>query len=144
MGYPEAFIDYFKQFALTLTSLRKAVLFCLWNANRPLKAYDILNELLRIKPNMTPTAVYRVLDFFIDSGVIHKIESMQAYTLCSSPHAHHATEILMVCDECGCVIENYDPHCHELLSQLASQFRFKLSHEPIEMKGTCSDCQIAP
>jgi Fe2+ or Zn2+ uptake regulation protein len=81
MGYPESFIEYFKQFPVTLTSLRKAVLFSLWEAKRPLKAYDILDYLNRIKPTMTAATVYRALDFFMNVGLIHKIESMQAYTL---------------------------------------------------------------
>jgi Fur family zinc uptake transcriptional regulator len=140
MSYPVAFIEYFKQLPMTLTSLRKAVLFALWSAQKPLKAYDILEYLLSIKPNMTATTVYRALDFFMEAGLLHKIESIQAYTLCIAPDKHHPSEILMVCNTCHQVIEVYDANMRELLNQLANNSSFELSQDAIELKGLCSRC----
>ena len=68
MGYPSAFVIYTKHLsltmAITITSLRKAVLFVLWNTEKPLKAYDILERLSDDQPNATATALYRALGFF--------------------------------------------------------------------------------
>ena len=141
MGYPESFIEYFKQFPVTLTSLRKAVLFSLWEAKRPLKDYDILDYLNRIKPTMTAATVYRALDFFMNVGLIHKIESMQAYTLCSAPQSNYSLEILMVCDHCYKVTEVYEPSLRESLIQITNHASFQVSQDVIELKGLCLDCR---
>jgi Fur family zinc uptake transcriptional regulator len=141
MGYPPTFIEYFKQLPVTLTSLRKAVLFSLWDAKKPLKAYDILEYLLVIKPNMTAATVYRVLDFFMNAGLLHKIESIQAYTLCAAPELHHPSEMLMVCDMCHQVIEVYDASLRKLLTELTANAAFQLSKDVIELKGHCNQCK---
>ena len=140
MGYSPLFISYFKQLPMTLTSLRKAVLFVLWEAQKPLKAYDILDVLVKIKPNMTAATVYRALDFFIHVGLLHKIESIQSYTLCSAPEKHLPSEILMVCHVCHQVREVYDASLRMLLTQLALNSAFQLSQDVIELRGLCVDC----
>ena len=140
MGYPPLFIEYFKQLPMTLTSLRKAVLFSLWNAQKPLKAYDILDYLVKIKPNMTAATVYRALDYFMGLGLLHKIESIQSYTLCTSPEQHRPSEMLMVCHACHQVIEVYNVRLCELLRQLASDEIFQLSQDVIELRGLCVHC----
>lgn len=140
MGYPPSFIEYFKQLPMTLTSLRKAVLFSLWDAKKPLKAYDILDYLIQIKPNMTAATVYRALDFFMGAGLLHKIESIQSYTLCSAPEKHLPSEMLMVCHACHQVIEVYDARLCELLKHVALESRFQLSSDVIELKGLCAQC----
>jgi Fur family zinc uptake transcriptional regulator len=140
MGYPPLFIEYFKQLPTTLTSLRKAVLFSLWSAEKPLKAYDILDRLVKITPNITAATVYRTLDFFMSTGLLHKIESIQSYTLCSAPEKHLPSELLMVCEACQQVTEVYDADLRELLTQLALNSSFRLSQHVIELKGLCQRC----
>src|SRR5436190_23974973 len=112
MIYPALFLNYCAATELKLTSLRKSVLFILWNAGKPLKAYEILDNLLLIKQNSKPPTVYRVLDYFVDYGVVHKIESIQSYTLCHEPEKHLPSEILMVCNDCHQVNEIYDRRMH--------------------------------
>lgn len=143
MGYPDSFIEYFKQLPVTLTSLRKAVLFSLWETQKPLKAYEILQFLSEIKPNITATTVYRALDYFMKIGLLHKIESIQAYTLCASPEHHYPSEILMVCDVCHQVIEIYHAQFRELLTQITGCANFQLNKDVIELKGLCKECKAS-
>lgn len=141
-GYPASFIVYFKTLPVTLTSLRKAVLFSLWQAKKPLKAYEILEYLTNAKfTTATATSVYRALDFFMTAGLLHKIESIQAYALCLTPHIEHSTEMLMVCDRCHEVTESHDEALRFLLAQLASSASFQISEDVIELKGVCRACQ---
>ncbi|MDX2347195.1 MAG: Fur family transcriptional regulator [Legionella sp.] len=140
MLYPVKFLAYCKQFSLTLTSLRKAVLYALWQTNKPLKAYDILEVLLDEQPNATASAVYRALGFFVDAGMLHKIDSIQAYALCNTPDVHICSEVLMVCASCRDVRELQDVMVREAVTRLADMDAFKLSHEPIELRGTCAVC----
>ncbi|KTD16875.1 Fur family transcriptional regulator [Legionella jordanis] len=126
---------------LKLTSLRKTVLFVLWDNRKPLKAYEILNKLLPIHSNSTAPSIYRVLDYFVDYGVVHKIESIQAYTLCHEPGKKLPSEILMVCNQCHQVQEIYDINLQSGLETLAQSNCFHLGQDVIELKGICGKCQ---
>jgi Fur family transcriptional regulator, zinc uptake regulator len=140
-GYPSSFITYFKSLSITLTSLRKAVLFSLWQAKKPLKVHEIIEDLVAAQFSATATSVYRVLDFFMEAGLLHKIESIQAYALCLTPDHKHSTEMLMICDKCHDMTEAHDETLRFLLTQLASNAAFKISEDVIELKGICHACQ---
>ena len=140
MKYPALFIEYFQQLSLRLTSMRKAVLFVLWSAHKPLKAYDIVESLMTIKPNMTSASVYRALDFFMSHGLLHKIESIQSYALCSAPEKKWPSELLMVCHLCHRIIEVYDADLRQLLTRITAEFAFRLNQDSIELHGLCAGC----
>ncbi|WED43299.1 transcriptional repressor [Legionella cardiaca] len=140
MIYPAPFLNYCASIDLKLTSLRKTVLFILWVEKKPLKAYEILEKLTRIKQNATPPSVYRVLDYFVEGGVVHKIESIQSYTLCHEPEKHLPSEILMVCSNCYQVQEVYSTTMHNIVQKLAQDNLFYLGQDTIELKGICEKC----
>ena len=140
MNYPAPFLQYCATLDLKLTSLRKEVLHLLWCAKKPLKAYEILEGLLKTKSNSKPTTVYRTLLFFVASGAVHKIESIQSYTLCCEPEKHLPSEVLMVCNDCHQVIEVYDAAVRSLVAKLADDYHFRLRQDVIELKGTCKQC----
>ena len=140
MNYPIEFIHYCASLELKLTSLRKDVLYILWCAKKPLKAYEVLDELLKIKSNSTPPTVYRALIFFLASGAVHKIESIQSYTLCCEPEKHLSSELLMVCNDCHQVVEVYDAVVRQLVLTLAAAHSFQLKQDAIELKGICKRC----
>ena len=140
MNYPISFLQYCATLELKLTSLRKEVLHILWCAQKPLKAYEILDSLLKIKSNSKPTSVYRAFIFFVENGAVHKIESIQSYTLCCEPEKHLPSEVLMVCNECHLVIEVYDAAVRSLVATLANDHHFQLKQDAIELKGICKQC----
>lgn len=125
---------------LRLTSIRKSVLFILWSAEKPLKAYELLDRLLQIKQNAKPPTVYRVLDYFVDFGVVHKVESIQSYTLCCEPEKQYSFEILMVCNKCHQVNELYDSGLHALVQKISQEHHFHLGLGAVELKGVCDKC----
>ena len=53
-----------------------------------------------------PPTVYRSLDFLMEHGLIHKIQSLNAYVGCSHPDAHDSCYFL-ICNEC----QNIEEHC---------------------------------
>lgn len=141
MGYPVAFLDFCATVAHKPTSLRKNVLYILWRSSKPLKAYDILEQLLQFNANAKPPAVYRVLDYFVALGLVHKIESIQSYSLCQEHEKKYHCELLMVCHHCHAVAEVYDSDLHALIKQLGQTQRFALQESSIEIKGLCESCQ---
>src|SRR5215472_6997382 len=84
-----------------LTPLRRRVLDILSAGGAPLGAYAILEEMSRREgKRVAPPTVYRTLDFFLEHGFVHKIESLNAFAPCEHlEHAHHGT--LLICEACG-------------------------------------------
>ena len=84
-----------------LTPLRRRVLDIFSGSVAPLGAYAILEELSRREgKHVAPPTVYRTLDFFLEHGFVHKIESLNAYAPCEHlDHAHHG--MLLICEACG-------------------------------------------
>ena len=77
-----------KQKELKLTKLRQRVLKLIWKSHSYVKAYDLLEELKQIDPAAKPPTIYRSLDFLIENGFIHKIQSLNAYIGCAHPNEH--------------------------------------------------------
>ena len=144
MIYPAKFLDYCNSIEMSLTSLRKSILYTLWYTGKPLKAYEILNELLHIKQTSRAAAVYRVLDYFVNCGVVHKIESIQSYTLCHEPKRHLPSEVLMVCTRCHGVREAWDKVLITSAKKLSEENFFTLGQGVIELKGICYTCVDIP
>lgn len=142
MSYSAAFIQFCGQLDLKLTSLRREVLYILWQADKPLKAYEILDTLVKTKSNAKPPSVYRALLFFLNHGIVHKIESIQCYTLCTFPVKHLVSEVLMVCNTCHHVTEIHDETLQALVFKLSDDNAFNLQQDAIELKGLCRSCRL--
>ncbi|MET0067046.1 MAG: transcriptional repressor [Candidatus Thiodiazotropha sp.] len=125
-----------------LTPQRSRVLQLLIAAEKPLSAYDLLERLRGSVKNPAPPTVYRALDFLMEQGLIHKLESIHAYVGCTHPEHPHAGQFL-ICAECGEVAEVEDPRVTESL-QAAGQAQGFRTHRPVvELLGTCADCRHA-
>ena len=126
--------------AVRLTSLRKRVLELVWQSHAPVKAYDILEELRGDKYSSAPPTVYRALEFLQENGLVHKIESLNAYYGCSAEEAQHSPQFL-ICEDCGDVAEvSQQQSLEEKISELAKQAGFKIKDQVIEIKGVCANC----
>src|SRR6202051_4290216 len=57
------------------TPIRRRVLETLLSSHRPLGAYEVIDELAKSMPRPAPITVYRALDFLMENGLVHRIES---------------------------------------------------------------------
>ena len=124
-----------------LTNLRRRVLELVWRSHEPVKAYDILDKLRDEHAGSAPPTVYRALDFLQAEGLVHKIESLNAYVGCAEPDHKYHTQFL-ICHDCGAVAELDNADVRLLLADKAKQLGFRIDYETIEIKGTCSACSI--
>ena len=92
---------------LRLTPLRADVLRLVAESKRPVKAYDLLDRIRASKAASAPPTVYRALDFLLEHGFIHKLESINAYLGCHHPSVQHTVPFL-ICDNCHAAIEMED------------------------------------
>ena len=125
---------------LRLTPLRQQVLELVWENHEPVKAYDILDKLKQEHSSSAPPTVYRALEFLQEQGLVHKIESLNAYVGCGSPADSHRSGQFLICKQCGCVAELDDADIKKLLKEKAADLGFTIATETIEITGYCSNC----
>ena len=94
-----------KQRAQKFTPIRRQVLQALLSSHRPLGAYEVIDELAKSMPRPAPITVYRALDFLMENGLVHRIESRNAYLACAHDHDAAAMVAFLICDVCGSVGE---------------------------------------
>ncbi len=125
---------------LRLTPLRRDVLELVAQAGKPIKAYDLLAQLQERHANPAPPTVYRSLDFLLEQGFIHKLESINAFVSCFHPGEEHQVPFL-ICDECKDAIEVCDEHFAELIARQARALGFRPQAQTLEVHGVCRNCQ---
>ncbi len=109
--------------------------------HRPLSAYEIL-EALRGDGVTAATTVYRALAKLLAEGHIHRIESLNAWTVCCEPH-HATAPVFEICDDCGNVTEHVASHLARDIAALATDSGFAPNRSVIEIHGRCSACETA-
>ncbi len=123
---------------LRLTALRRRVLELIWAQHRPVGAYELLDRLGDGRKAAPPT-IYRALDFLIAGGLVHRIESLNAYIGCGAPRTAHRGQFL-ICRDCHSVGELNDPAIASLVARRAQGLGFGVERQTIEVVGLCPDC----
>ena len=111
-------------------------------AGKPVKAYDLLDHLRERHGNAAPPTVYRALDFLLEHGFIHKLESINAFVSCHHPAEAHQVPFL-ICDVCSSAQEVCDERVAELIEAQAKTFGFRPQAQTLEVHGICKECRKA-
>jgi Fur family zinc uptake transcriptional regulator len=122
-----------------LTDQRKTVLRLLFESDRPLSAYELLDRMREVVANPAPPTVYRALDFLVEQGLAHKLESLHAYVECRHPEQPHDSQFL-ICSDCGEVAEVDDPGIEDGLRAAEKAAGFSTNRPVVELLGICADC----
>ncbi|PKQ07272.1 MAG: Fur family transcriptional regulator [Alphaproteobacteria bacterium HGW-Alphaproteobacteria-12] len=122
-----------------LTPLRQKVLRIVWRSHKPVGAYEVLDELSRSHKSARPPTVYRALDFLMAEGLIHKIESLNAYLGCTEAGAPHSGQFL-ICRHCGTTEEITDPALDTALDRVTRRTHFAAERKMVEISGLCARC----
>lgn len=123
-----------------LTRNQTLVLKTLTGAEAPLGAYTILDR-LRDDGFRAPLQVYRALDKLQEFGLVHRLESLNAFVACCQPHSHeHEMTAFAICRDCGRVDEFSDAAIQARLGEWVRANRFTPAKTTIEISGHCADC----
>ncbi len=126
-----------------LTRNQALVLKALETAEKPLGAYDLL-DVLRAEGLRSPLQIYRALDKLMVLGMVHRLESLNAFVVCTNTgEKQPESAAFVICSVCGKVSEINDPDLALQLVQLASANGFALEKSTIELRGVCAQCQAA-
>lgn len=125
-----------------LTEIRRRVLEMIWDAGQPITAYELLSRLSQERGHTAPPTVYRALDFLSAQGLIHRLESLNAFVGCTAAdHAHDA--LFLICTGCGQVSEQAEAGLDTLLERIARDRGFAVEQRTVELRGRCADCRKA-
>jgi len=123
-----------------LTSLRRRVLELVCGEHRPLGAYDILNTLKAERLGAAPPTVYRALDFLRQQGLVHRIESLNAFVGCPDPDTPHGG-LFLICRDCGLAAELNDDCVDRAIRESAATADFAIVRKVLEIEGLCPRCR---
>ena len=126
---------------LALTGARANVVAILAEHSAPLGAYAIIEALARRENKaVAPPTVYRALDFLMEHGFLHRIESRNVFAPCAHPdHAHRA--VLLNCETCGRSVEIEDEGVGAAVDRAAQAAGFTAKARVIEVAGLCAACE---
>jgi Fur family transcriptional regulator, zinc uptake regulator len=127
--------------ARKLTPIRRQVLRTLLSSHRPLGAYEVIEDLAVSMPRPAPITVYRALEFLMANGLVHRIESRNAYLACAHDHDRAAAVAFLICERCGLVGEVPVRPLARSLDQAARASGFVPKLSVVEITGTCAHCQ---
>lgn len=123
-----------------LTALRRRVLREVWRGHDAVKAYDILERLGSARRTAKPPTVYRALQFLVQQGLVHRLESLNAFVGCAQPRRDHQGQFL-ICRTCGAVRELQAPAIAAAVKRAAEAAGFAVERQTVEVLGTCPRCQ---
>lgn len=127
-----------------LTTLREQVLLLIWQNHKPLGAYDLIDMLAAVSERrIAPPTIYRALDFLLEVGIVHRINSLNAYIGCPSPSTDHPSYFL-ICTQCQTANECNDPELSQHIDNLGHKHQFAIKKQWLEVLGLCNECQQSP
>jgi Fur family zinc uptake transcriptional regulator len=120
--------------------MRRQVLEALLASHKPLGAYEIIERLAH-HGRLAPITIYRALDFLRDNGLVHRIESRNAFVACVHHHAGSDPVVFLICERCGTVGEATGGAMTEALKASCRAAGFVPKSPVIEIAGICSHCR---
>jgi len=124
---------------LKFTAIRRKVLELVWESHKPAKAYDILEKLAKEDGSPVPPTVYRALDFLLENGLVHKINTLNAFVGCTHPGPNNQCYFL-ICSECNEVTECCASQIGKAIGQSVNNNSFVMESVCLEIQGICESC----
>ena len=127
-----------------LTPARRRVLEALLASHAPLGAYELIDRLAdESGARPAPITIYRALDFLREQGLVHRIESRNAFIACAHNHESGDPVVFLICEKCGAVGEAASAAVAETIRSASRAAGFTPKTPVIEISGICVNCKAA-
>ena len=118
----------------------RQILALLKRSRKPLTAYAILDK-LHATGIKAPTTVYRALTALTEKGLVHRIESLNAFIACQHHDAAHSHGgQFAICTQCGTVQEIAATVLTTPSQATGHGFLSSVQRQMIEVSGICHGC----
>lgn len=122
-----------------LTRVRRRALEILLEGHAAVGAYDLLERLAAEGLGSQPPVAYRALNFLVEQGLAHRIESSDAFVACTRPRTGEPhVPAFLVCRTCRAVSEG---EAGPLDAEVGG---FAVERRVVEAQGLCPLCQGGP
>jgi Fur family zinc uptake transcriptional regulator len=125
---------------LRMTELRARVFDEIASSHHAVGAYGVLERMAGQGMRVAPISIYRAIDALLRAGVIHRLESKNAFFACHASHAAGRGQLVLACEQCGRVAEVSGAAVFEAIASAAQRVRFTPVHAVTEVMGRCNDC----
>jgi Fur family transcriptional regulator, zinc uptake regulator len=126
-----------------LTPMRRRVLEALLASHAPLGAYELIDRLAEHGARVAPITIYRALDFLREQGLVHRIESRNAFIACVHDHGSGDPVVFLICEKCGAVGEAASAAVADTIKSASRSAGFTPKTPVIEIFGVCAHCKAA-
>lgn len=136
-----------KREGLRFTEQRRRVLAALLESHIPASAYDVIDRVAKEGKagpgkRMAPISVYRALDFLVEHGFAHRIESKNAYVACDrGDDCCGGVTLFLLCDKCGSAGEVSSTALSAVIGEAAAHVGFQPRAPVVEIRGLCANCR---
>lgn len=129
---------------IRFTKLRQQVYGEIAGTHSSIGAYEILARMAQKGTRVAPISIYRAIDALLDAGVIHRLESKNAFFACR--RADHTSTgrrpIFLSCETCGAVGEVDGQDIFDSVDERARSTGFTPKVKFVEISGTCPRCAV--
>ena len=125
------------------TALREQVFRHIAGSHKPVSAYDLIESLSKEGRRLAPVSIYRILDVLQGAGLVHRLESRNAFFACMTEHEGGPQIITLVCEDCERVTEADASEAVQAIGGATRASGFRARHVIIEVSGVCAECYAA-
>lgn len=137
----EQAVQIFAEKNLRFTELRRKVFEEIASTQESVGAYEVLDRLAKKGTRLAPISVYRALDALLEAGVVHRLESKNAYFASRRPLGRNGRRpIFLSCEHCGCVFETDGDEIFAAIDAATHDAKFEARVKFVEVSGTCQMC----
>jgi Fur family zinc uptake transcriptional regulator len=127
---------------IRFTDLRRKVFEEIASTHASVGAYEVLDRLAKKGTRLAPISIYRALDALLEAGVVHRLESKNAYFACRQLHKPRTGKrpMFLSCEKCGAVQEVDGDEIFTAIDAAAHGAKFEPRVRFAEVSGTCHEC----
>jgi Fur family zinc uptake transcriptional regulator len=127
---------------IRFTDLRRKVFEEIASTHASVGAYEVLDRLAKKGTRLAPISIYRALDALLEAGVVHRLESKNAYFACRRLHQPRTGRrpMFLSCEKCGTVQEVDGDEIFHAIDAAAKGAKFEPRVRFVEVSGTCQEC----
>jgi len=121
-----------------VTLAKRTVVEVLVQARGHLTAEEITSAVQSLRPEVSPSTVYRILEEFEELNIVvhsHLGQAAAVYHLAGAVHGH------LTCEYCKQTIEISAAHFEALSKELQKTYGFQLDRHHVALSGTCARCR---
>src|SRR3989442_10194397 len=138
----EVLLKHIQKRGLKRTAQRDLILDIFLRTEAHLSSEDLYRLVQKDDPSIGQTTVYRTLKLLTEAGLAREVRFGDGRTHYEHNYKHQHHD-LMICSECGRIIEFFSAELEAIQDAMAAKHRFEVTQHLLRIIGVCADCRRA-